>query len=136
MCNGCNWNNRSSCGCNSNCGCNCGCNQNSLWNILFGNTQRVCRDCCGNLVVTNNNSWGNGCNGCNSNCGCNCGCNNGTASASNGSGNNNAYACVSYCQSVDSSAFTGNNGCCNNSTGYNRCGCNAYSAWTQENYGE
>ena len=127
MCNGCNWNNRGS------CGCNCGCNQNSLWNILFGNTQRVCRDSCGNLVVTNNNSC---CNSCN--CGnCNtCGYNNGASSAGT-SGNGNAYACVSYCQNVDSNAtpYAGNSGCYN-STGYNRCGCNAYAAWTQENYGE
>lgn len=134
MCNGCNWSNRGSCGCNANCGCNCGCNQNSLWNILFGNTQRVCRDCYGNLVVTNNNSC----------CNCNpCGCNNGASSTGNGNAIGNAYACVSYCQNVDSNVYSnvysGNNSGYNNfnnSTGYNRCGCNAYSAWTQENYGE
>ncbi|MBE5745443.1 MAG: hypothetical protein E7355_04845 [Clostridiales bacterium] len=131
MCNGCNWGNRSSCG----CGCN-GCNQNSLWNILFGNTQRVCRDCCGNLVVTNNNSCGYNCNSCSS---CNRCCNNNGNNATDSLGYNGGYACVSYCQNVGSassaSVFNGNEGC----SGYNarsRCGCNAYSAWTQENYGE
>ncbi len=136
MCNRCNSNNYS-------CGC---CNQNSLWNILFGNTQRVCRDCCGNLVVTNNSSCCS-CNSCNGGCGCNGFSSGNTANTANGSGNG-GFACVSYCQSIGgASPYTGNgcnggstfgngNGCNNGSTFGNRCGCNAYTAWTQENYGE
>ena len=135
MCNNCNWSNRSSCGCGCGCGCNqCGCNQCSLFNTLFGSSQSVCRDCCGNLVVRN----GNGCGNARNSCGCGCGSWNNTASANTSNGNgNNGFACVSYCQRVNDNA-TAYSGCNStyNETGYGRCGCNAYSAWTQENYGE
>lgn len=120
-----------------NCSCSC-CNQNSLWNILFGNTQRVCRDCCGNLVVTNNSPcWCN--NARNSGCyETRCGGCTGydTANTNTPTNGNGGFACVSYCQNVgNASVFNG--GGCNNNASYNgRCGCNAYAAWTQENYGE
>ncbi|MBE7085284.1 MAG: hypothetical protein E7368_04435 [Clostridiales bacterium] len=128
MCNYCNWSNRSS------CGCGCGCNQNGLFNTLFGSTQRVCRDCCGNLVVKNNNSCGCGYS-CGCGCGCGCGCNN-TASTYPSS-NGNGYACVSYCQRTNGNATSlSGNGSYYNGSSNGQCGCNAYSAWTQENYGE
>lgn len=97
MCNTCNTTNTTNSGCN--CGCNnCGCN-NGLLSWLFGNNhscgcgnwsnsvwgqngcQRICRDCCGNLRITqfsNGCGCNNGCS-CNNGCGCNsgCGCNNG-----------------------------------------------------------
>lgn len=134
MCNnGCNYSN--CCGCNCGCNCGCGCNQNSLWNILFGNTQRVCRDCCGNLVVTSNRDF------CPYNNRSACGClyNNRSGCAVNTAEatpvNGNAFTCVSFCQNTDNAqAYNGNGGC--GLAGYSRCGCNAYSAWTQENYGE
>ena len=128
MCNNCNWSNRSSCGCG--CGCQC-CNQYNqcgLFNMLFGNTQSVCRDCYGNLVVRNTNpcarnfyNYG-------------CALANDTSSAS---GNGNGFACVSYCQRANGNGtlFSGNDACYN-TTANGRCGCNAYSAWAQENYGE
>ncbi len=139
MCNGCNTSN----GCSS-CGSGCGCNQNSLWNILFNNTQRVCRNSCGNLVVNNSSCGSNqssyGCSSCNS---CNCGCNNSCSNGCNGgcgyltsAAVDNGYTCASnVCQNYDN-AYEYSSGCGFNSSRYNRCSCNAYAAWTQENYGE
>lgn len=99
MCNTCNTTfnlNRSGCGCNSCCnGCN-SCNGNSWWNSGF---QRICRDCNGNIRVSNN--------------GCGCGCN-GTSTASNGNG------CGCGCNGTS----TTNNGCgCNCNCNCNGCGC-------------
>ncbi len=139
MCNGCNWNNGSSCGscnacnaarsngsCNSSCCC-----QNSLWNVLFGNTQRVCRNSYGNLVVNNASCGCSASNSCwNNRCG------NGYLSSA---AVDNGYTCAdNACQNYDSGASTSYTSCSNgcNATSYNRCGCNAYAAWTQENYGE
>ncbi len=108
------------CGCGNGCG---GCNRNN------GCSQRVCRDCCGNLRIQNtatacncgNNGWGFwswlndlfGCGTSTTNNGCNtCGCGCGTATA-----NSRCSNCGCGCGTA-----TANNG--NGNYGYgNRCGC-------------
>ena len=75
------------------------CNSNWAWG-----SQRICRDCNGNIWVRT------GSNGCGCSCGCssccNCGCNscssngNSTDANTNGNGNGNgdgSFACVTFC---------------------------------------
>ena len=89
---------------NNGFGCGCGCFCNNLWNLFNGNCcgcnsgynpcyQRICRDCNGNIRVSNSSTcgwstWNNGCNGgwstwnngWNGNSGhSGCGCENGNA---------------------------------------------------------
>lgn len=118
-------------GTNTRTGCgNCG-----GWN-WFGNacgTQRVCRDCCGNLRVQN--VTGCCCHRCNQ-CQCNgTGNDTGTAGNGNGTGTNGGFRCITICGANNTTQTTAGvdygeayyaqqyglgGGCCN------RCGYNWY----------
>ena len=118
------------------CGCNTCCNS-CLWSLLFGNGQSVCRDCCGNIRVTNscgcNTTW-NGCNNTWNRCGGGCGCTNAasantanTASTDNGNG----FFCTTRCQGTafaTTLAASGDNYYAETYNGRGRrscgCGCN------------
>ena len=72
MCNRCNSNasySNSSCGCNFCCNSCCGNGWGNFWNSNF---QSICRDCCGNIHVSNNGCNSCGCNSCSSNNGYGC----------------------------------------------------------------
>jgi len=77
-----------------NTGFNYGCN--GFW----GGTQRLCRDCNGNIVVNqrNTNTCGHCCGCCHQHT-CNCGCGNNTGAAGNGNGNGNGgkFVCYTVC---------------------------------------
>lgn len=102
MCNSC-YNGYSGYSNYSNVSCGSCCN-NSLWN-LFGGTQRICRDCCGNIIVSQNNSSHSSYNSC-----C-CGCNqNGNSGSIANANNNNGYGCVTVCGTLANQATSISNG--------------------------
>ncbi len=117
MYNTCNTNySHNSCGCNSSYATNLG---NRILNLLFttnGNcnccryyngcygygtcSQRICRDCCGNIWVRQTTNCNCGCNN-----GCGCGNNgNGSTSSNNGNGNGQGFACVTFCGNSSNSS--------------------------------
>lgn len=120
MCNTCNANVTSNCRRSYGCCNGCFCNNGSTF------SQRVCRDCCGNIRV---NQWG--CGSCNC-----CGCNNGNAASNTSDNGYNGYGqsftCVSFCgkgsnwsnfATASNNEYNGRN-CESRSNGSNRsCSC-------------
>jgi hypothetical protein len=83
----------------------CGCNSCDWINTLFGNTQSLCRDCCGNIHVYQRR---NTCCACHSCSPCQSGCcgngggvtgngNNATGNGNGTTGNGGGFGCVTVC---------------------------------------
>ena len=99
----------------SNASCGSCCN-NSLWN-LFGGTQRICRDCCGNIIVNQNSCSSCSCNSC-----CGCCCNqNGTSGSGTSSNNDNGYGCVTFCGTLANQTSSISNGYAQSNYGRSSC---------------
>lgn len=94
------------------------CYNGGLWNT----TQRVCRDCCGNIHV---------CNCCN--CSCGCGGSNNSGNTQAGGNGNGGYGCVTVCGALTSGATTATQtprtscGDAYYARQYGWCGCNRSS---------